>query len=516
MKRHVAVRVLLIGGLGLSLGVSAQAETRLRVVLSGAPTGIDPVQTTAAYGRDHGFLIYDQLFALDSAGVPQPQMVDQTTRSADGRDWRFTLRPGLLFHDGAPVRAADAVASIRRWGQRDAVGRALLDAVDQLDAPDDRIIHLHLARPFAFVQEALARPSASALFVMPKRVADTPPDRPITDATGSGPFIFVAGAFQPGHRAVYVRNPAYQPRTEPPDGLAGGKVARVDRIEWLAMPDPATAAAALQAGEIDYFEQVPPDLVPVLERAADVRLFAVNPHGFDLWLRPNHLLPPFDDPRARQALRMLVNSDENLDAAGIRQTERLPRDPNWFTWPEPPGAGGLSEARTLLQQAGYDGRAIVMLDSVDQPIGHAATLAMAQRFAAAGLRMDVVALDWGTVTQRRNSRRPVPEGGWNLFVTLANVRFTGDPLTNLYLASPCEGGTAGWPCDPALEALRRAWWEEADLDRRAVLHGRVRARAAETLPFIDAGRFRTLAALRSRVQGVRATVVPVFWGVRID
>lgn len=504
------------------LAAAAQAQTTLRVVMINDLTSLDPVQSTAAFVRNHGFLVYDQLFALDSKGEPKPEMVESWTVSPDGRDYRFTLRPGLTFHDGAPVRAADAVASIRRWAQRDVVGKALAAATGALDVVDDRSFTLKLARPFALVTEALARPTGSALFVMPERLANTPATTAVTDATGSGPFIFDAASWSAGHRAVYLRNPAYQPRAEPPDGLAGGKVAKVDRVEWLSMPDASTAAAALQTGEIDYVEQPSPDLIPALERNRDLKLMAVNPVGYDIWLRINHTQPPFNDPRARQALLYLIDQHENLQAIGARPAEQVPYCPAWFLCGTPletaSGARGLraidvAKAKALLAEAGYDGRKVVFLNATDNPINNAATLTMSENFRRAGLNMDVPAMDWATVTQRRNKKEPPEQGGWNLFVTVANALDGSSPLTNLYLASPCENGLAGWPCDQPLEDLRRAWWEESDPAGRAALLEKVSARAFDVLPYINAGQFRTLSAFRANLDGVRATTIPVFWGI---
>jgi peptide/nickel transport system substrate-binding protein len=500
----------------------APAQSTLRIVLINDLASLDPVMSTAAFVRNHGFMVYDQLFALDSKGIAQPQMVDTHGVSADGMTHRFTLREGLAFHDGAPVRAADAVASIRRWSQRDIVGRALAAATASMDVVDDRTFTITLSRPFALVTEALARPTASALFVMPERIANTPATTAITDATGSGPFIFRANEWQAGNRAVYVRNPNYRPRPEAPDGLAGGKVAKVERIEWVAMPDAATAAAALQTGEIDVIEQPSPDLIPILERNRNVRLMAINPVGFMVWLRINHLHAPFNDPRGRQALLHLVNQQENLQAIGVRPSEQVPYCPAYFLCGTPlessAGAEGLrtadvAKARALLAEAGYDGRRIVFMNATDSPINNAATLTMAEAFRKAGLNVDVPAMDWATLTQRRNRREAPEQGGWNLFVTVANVLDGQNPLTNLYLASPCEGGLTGWPCDQELEALRRSWWEEPDAAKRQDILHRVHARAYHLLPYINAGQFRTLAAYRANVEGLRATTVPVFWGV---
>jgi peptide/nickel transport system substrate-binding protein len=522
-SRLVAAALLLGSAAALMLSsAAAQAETTLKVVMINDLASLDPVQSTAAFVRNHGFLVYDQLFALDSKGEAQPEMVDSFTTSADGKSWRFTLRAGQMFHDGTPVRAADAVASIKRWAQRDVVGKALMADTASLEVVDDRTFALTLSKPFALVTEALARPTASALFVMPERLANTPPTTAITDATGSGPFIFVASEWQVGHRAVYRRNPDYHPRPEKPDGLAGGKVAMVDRIEWLSMPDAATAAAALQTGEVDYLEQPSPDLLPTLERNKSIRLMAVNPIGYDIWLRPNSALPPFDKPQARQALLYLVDQKENLDAIGIRPSEQVPYCPAYFMCGSPletsAGARGLqridvAKAKSLLAEAGYNGQRVVFMDPTDQAINHAATLTMAQNFAKAGLNMDVPAMDWASVTQRRNKKDPVEQGGWNLFITIANVLDGSSPLTNLYLAAPCTNGLAGWPCDEQLETLRRSWWEEPDAAKRHAILDQVHARAYDVLPYINAGQFRTLTAFRSNIEGIRPTTIPVFWGV---
>jgi peptide/nickel transport system substrate-binding protein len=500
-------------------GTAASAQSVLRVVQISPLASLDPVLSTAAFVRNHGFLVYDQLFALDSNGHPQPEMVNVFTVSPDGTSYSFTLRDQLLFHDGTTVRAADAVASIKRWEQRDVVGRALASATASLDVLDDKTFTLKLARPFALVTEALARPTASPLFVMPERIASTPANVAITDATGSGPFIFEPSDWRPGDRAIYRRNPAYVPRTEPQDGLAGGKVAKIDRLEWLSIPDPATAAAALGNGEIDYLEQPSADLIPTLERNPDVRLILVNPVGYDIWVRINQAQKPFSDPPARQALLYLIDQQEDLQAAGIRPAEQIPYCPAYFLCGTPletaAGARGLraidvARARDLLKAGGYDGGKIVFLNATDLPINNAATLTIAQNLTRAGMDVDVPSMDWATLTQRRASKT-----GWNLFITVANVLDAGNPLTNLYLASPCEGGLPGWPCDQKLEDLRRSWWEEPDPAKRHEVLDSVQARAFEVLPYINGGQFRTLTGIRKTVSGVQPTIIPVFWGISV-
>ena len=520
--RRTALLAILAALLAAPAAAQPAPRDTLRVVLVNDLASIDPVASTAAFARNHGFMVYDQLMALDSAGAARPQMVDRHDTSIDGTTHRFTLREGLAFHDGTPVRAADAVASIHRWAARDVVGRALTAATAAMEVVDDRTFEIRLSRSFALVAEALARPTASALFVMPERIAATPATTQITDATGSGPFVFDRAAWRPGDRATYRRNAAYRPRAEAPDGLAGGKVVRFERLEWLSLPDPATAAAALARGEIDFWEQPAGDVLPLLARDRNIRLMPINAAGSVVWLRINHLHPPFNDPRARQAVLRAISQPDNLAAAGVRAEDRVAFCAAYFLCGTPlesrAGAEGLDRpdperARALLREAGYDGRPVVFLNAADSVINNAVTLVMSDALRRVGLNMDTPSMDWATVTQRRGRREAPSAGGWDMFVTVANVLDAQNPLTNLYLASPCEGGLPGWPCDARLEELRRSWWEEPDVARRTGILDAVQARALEVLPYVNAGQFRTPAAFRTNIEGIRATTIPVFWGV---
>src|ERR1044072_592607 len=180
------------------------ADKVLKVVLAVDMRGIDPVFNTAAYAAYHGYLVYDQLFALDSRGKPQPQMVDTWEVSPDRKAWKFRLRSGLKFHDGSPVRANDATASILRWKDRDVVGKALFSAGAKLVAVDDLTFTLELRDSFGLVLDALAKPLSNALFVMPEAVAKTPATSQISSAAVSGPFIFGKEGWRTGSTAVYV------------------------------------------------------------------------------------------------------------------------------------------------------------------------------------------------------------------------------------------------------------------------------------------------------------------------
>src|SRR6476469_732896 len=242
-------RFALALALGAALCTSAAAKT-LRVSLHSDLKIVDPIWTTALITVNHGYMIYDTLFALDEKLAVKPQMVDRYEMSADKLTWTFTLRDGLEWHDGAPVTAEDCVASIKRWGARDAMGQKLMSYVAELSAPDAKTIRMTLKEPYGLVLQTLAKTGASVPFMMPKRVAETDPQKQITEYVGSGPFIFKTDEWRAGEKAVYLKNTKYKPRSEPASGIAGGKVAKVDRAEIIEMPDPQQQVNALIAGEI--------------------------------------------------------------------------------------------------------------------------------------------------------------------------------------------------------------------------------------------------------------------------
>jgi peptide/nickel transport system substrate-binding protein len=498
------------------------ADKVLKVVLVSDLKGIDPVFNTATYAAYHGYLVYDQLFALDSRGKPQPQMVDTWEISPDRKTYTFRLRNGLKFHDGSPVRAADAVASILRWKDRDVVGKALFSAGARLEAVDDLTFTLALRDPFGLVLDALAKPLSNALFVMPEAVAKTPATAQISSAVGSGPFIFVKEEWRPGSKAVYVRNPHYVPRTGKPDGLAGAKVAKVDRIEWLSMPDPNTAISALTAGEIDYLQNPAMDTYPVLKADKKVRLVTVDPTGSMVWIRPNHLQPPFDNPKARQALLHVIDQTAILQAIGTPTENARPYCGSFFMCGTPleTSAGtadlekpNIEKAKALLKESGYDGRPVIFMQPSDLSANFNATVVVADAMRKAGFKVDVQPLDWGTLSQRRNNKGPVDKGGWNLFITVATALDASTPLTNVYLATPCPNEIAGFPCDEELQRLRRSWWESTDEAERAKLADQVQVRAYQVVPYVNGGQWKQYTAVRTNVSGLGETTVPVFWEV---
>src|SRR4029077_8761464 len=273
----------------LTLGSSAKAQSAgaktLRFIAQADLRVLDPIWTTAYITRNHGYMVFDTLFAIDDKFKPHPQMVGDYNISPDKLVYSFALRDGLKFHDGQPVRGADCVASLRRWMARDGLGQTLAGVVEEMSGGDGKDFTIGLKEPFPLLTDGIAKASSLAPFIMPERLAKTDPFQQVTEMVGSGPFKFVKEEFQPGHLVVHVKNNDYVPRSEPPRWASGGKVVKVDRIEWLYMPDAMTKVVALTSGEVDWWENPSPDVWPILAASPEISLAQTDPLGATRCLR---------------------------------------------------------------------------------------------------------------------------------------------------------------------------------------------------------------------------------------
>ncbi|HEV7816401.1 MAG TPA: ABC transporter substrate-binding protein, partial [Janthinobacterium sp.] len=386
---------------------------------------IDPGFTTAYITRDHGYMVYDTLLATDANFKVQPQMADWKV-SDDKLTYTFTLRDGLKWHDGAPVTAEDCVASLKRWGANDGMGQKLMDFTASIEAPDEKTIVLKLKEAYGLVLESIGKPSSLVPFMMPKRMAETPKGQQIKEQIGSGPFKFVAAEFQPGVKAVYEKNKDYVPRKEPPNWTSGGKVVKVDRVEWITMADAQTAVNALQSGDIDFMENPSFDILPVLAKDKDLKVETLNKLGFQTLGRMNFLYPPFDNVKVRRAAFLAMSQKPVLDA--------LVGNPEYYKvcgavfvcgTPLATDVGsetltkgdGMAQAKKELAASGYDGTPVVVMAPGDVVTLKAQPIVAAQLLREAGFKVDVQATDWQTVVTRRASQKPPKEGGWNMFFT---------------------------------------------------------------------------------------------------
>ncbi len=535
-RRFSATRRRLLSGVAMAtlfstLGVfsplaAAPAEANtLRAVMHSGLRVLDPITTTAHITRDHGYMVFDTLLGMDDQFQPQPQMADWSI-SDDGMTYTFTLRDGLKWHDDGEVTASDVVASFQRWAARDGGGQMLMDHVESVEATDSKTLTLTLSSPFAYVLELMAKPSSVPLFVMPERIASKSPDETLTveDQIGSGPFRFVADEYDPGNRVVYEKFEDYVPREEPASWTAGGKVVSVDRVEWINMSDAQTALNALNAGEIDFLESPSVDLLPVLQANPDLTVEKINELGSQTIGRFNFLYPPFDDPQIRRAALMAMNQTDVL-ASLVGNPEFYSTCASMYGCSTPLGTdagapnsltegGGTEAAKQLLEEAGYDGTPVVMMQPTDAPTVSPQPVIAAQLLRQAGFQVDLQPMDWQTLVTRRASQQPPSEGGWNMFFTNWYIPEVWNPLVNPMLnGRGKDGGWFGWPDDSELESMRNEFSRATgDEDRKAIAE-RIQQHAFEQVTYIPLGEYSIPAAWSNDLSGILHSPVPVFWNV---
>ena len=463
-------RQVLAGGVAtaaaLTLGapaVHAQKGRRtLRFVAEADLKILDPIWKTAYITRNHGYLVYDTLFGTDEQLQIKPQMVDRFTVSTDGMRYTFTLRDGLRWHDGQPVRSEDCVESLKRWGKKDRFGRLLMAHTGKILPVDQRTFTLELAEPFGPVLDALGKPSSNVPFMMPARIAATSPDEPIKEVVGSGPFRFVKDEWQPGSQVVYVRNPDYVPRDEEPSGSTGGKQAYLDKVIWRYIPDPADAADALAAGDVDWWEQPPLDFIPKIEQNPALRTFLPDPLGIQGWLRPNHPPPAVQQQEGAPGAAPHDGPGDVSGSGLIGQSKYYRPCYSVFACGSPYAtqAGAepimkhdLDRARQLVKESGYDGRPVVVIHVTDVPFLNAAAIVTRQRLESIGFNVVLKLMDWSSHLTVRASKEPPDKGGWNILHTWWTAADVFNPAVHFGVSGAGPGAWFGWPDVPQLEKL---------------------------------------------------------------
>ena len=506
-----------------SIGRAQRAST-LRFVPQADLAILDPIATTGAVTRNHGLMVFDQLYAADATLRAQPQMAEGHAIEDDGKRWRIRLRDGLRFHDGTPVLARDCAASIARWGKRDTFGQALMAVTDDISAADDRTIVVRLKRPFALLAEALGKSNSNICAIMPERLASTDAAKPITEVVGSGPYRFVANERVSGSLAVYERFGDYVPRAEGAQSyLAGPRTAHFDRVEWRTLPDPATAAAALQSGEVDWWELPAFDLLPLLRSKPSIRVETIESYGFFSLLRPNHLLPPFDNPAIRRALMGAFVQADFMQAV-VGDNRDLWRDGVGYFMPDSPAANdaGLAalprsfdadRVKRDLAAAGYKGERVTLLVPTDFQTVNAMSEVAADALRRCGLNLDAQSMDWGTALGRLPNQDVPEKGGWNLFSTWSFGAGLASPAAHAYIRGSGRNAAPGWFTSPRMEALRTGWLEAPDTAAQTRICREMQALAFEEVPFYPTGTFYQPTAHRADLTGF-IKGAPLFWGVR--
>lgn len=486
---------------------------------------LDPIWTTAYVTRNHGYMVFDTLFSTNGAFEATPQMAEGLAHENDGKTVRITLRDGLKWHDGEKVLARDCVASIQRWAKRDPFGQTIAGLTEELSAPDDKTIQFRLKKKFGLIPDALGKSGTNLPVMMPERLAKTDAFTQVTEMVGSGPFRFSTKERVPGSLIVYERNEAYVPRSSgKADWNSGPKIVNFDRVEWHVIPDSATAAGAMKNGEMDWWENPPADLLPLLHRSRDLKIETTDPTGSMATMRFNQLLPPFDNPAIRRALLKAVDQSDFVTAV-VGDDPSLSHVPTGLFCPGTPmanmagmeiltGKRNYDAVRREIIAAGYKDEKVVLLAPTDFPILKALADVTADLLKKVGMNVDYQAMDWGTVVQRRAKKDPTDKGGWNVFCTFWGGLDQFNPVAHSFLRGlGPDGGIIGWPTSPKIEELRTAWLDAPDIGAQRAIAEDLQRQAFIDVPYLPLGQILQPTAYKQNLSGVLGGSV-LFWNLK--
>jgi peptide/nickel transport system substrate-binding protein len=523
MKRRDFLKSGLAGAAVLatpSIGRS-EAQSTITFAPQADLASLDPVWTTADITRNFSLAVHDTLYAFDAEFNVQPQMAVGHMMSDDGKQWDITLRDGLRFHDGTPVLARDCVATIQRWGKRDAMGTALMARTDDVSAPSDKTIRFRLKTPFQLLTSALAQVNCA---IMPERLAKTDANTQITEVVGCGPFKYVAAERVPGQRVVFEKNRDYVPRDSGiPSFNAGPKIVYFDRVVWNFVPDPATAAAALQNGEVDWWENPSIDLVPRLKADDNLVVTVKDTTGEIGCLRFNQLFPPFDKAAVRRAVVSAIDQKDVITAFAGAVPELMKVNVGLFV-PGTPFANDVgteithgpkdyAKIKQDLAAAGYNGEKVTVLGATTFPSIWAEASVATDILQKIGLNVDLVVLEWGAVVSRRASKEPPDHGGWNIFYTYLGGFGNISPGPNIAIRGSGANAWFGWPTDPEMEALRDQWFAAPDLASQQKICREMQAHFWQNPAYVPLGMYDQPTAFHKYLTDVHAGW-PQFYGVK--
>ncbi len=361
----------------------------LVVAISADPPGWDPTASTSqeiprvVYGN-----VFEGLVRFDRHGLIVPALATAWVVSDDGLVWTFSLREGVLFHDGSPFGVDDVLAKFERARDPDSghVNQQYYAAIADVSAADATTVVFTLAQPNRSLLYNLARPDS---IIYPAASAGTQRSQPI----GTGPFRF----------SRYVEGS--EVRLERFDDYWNPELPFLDTATFRIIGDPNTRLAALQAGDIDLIgAAVPPEQVQLIDATPGLETYA-GTATTEITVAMNNARAPFDDPRVRQAITHAIDKHAIVQGAFFGQgsvigSHMTPAEPYYVdltdTYPFDP-----ERARALLAEAGYaDGLSFDFELPEPYPFERRTGEVIAQQLRDVGITVNLSVVEWGTWIQR--------------------------------------------------------------------------------------------------------------------
>lgn len=501
----LAFAVLTSGG----LAASPKFGGTLRVAQGAAPPTLDWQWSTTNATRQVAANIFEGLVAYNERFEIVPMLAESWSISADKLTYTFKLRRGVLFHNGQEMTSGDVKASLERW-MKVSPRRSDLEDLKEIRAVDKYTVQFVLQKKFGGFLAVLGIPSAYAV-IMPAEIAKDSPGGKLKEVVGTGPFKFAD--WIPDRYIKLVKFDKYKPVSTPPGGFAGRKVAYVNEIQFLPVPEDSVRVAGLETGEFDIIDPVPNVEYGRLSKSTNIGIDIVKPKWMILSYF-NTKMAPMSDVRMRRAILAAIDPDAVMEAAsGDKRFYRM--DGSIFyqeqVWHSSAGTEAYNhpdpaKAKALLKEAGYKGQPIRVLTTKSYDWMYKAALVVQQQLMAVGVNVDLQILDWPTLVSTRTN-----PAKWEIYFTGISVFF--DPLN---YTQAFRGNYPGWyRSDDMDKALDTIMTEDDMRDRYKAVEEMQRIYWRD-LPSLNFGNYFELRGHRSYVHGTSSFVELVLWNTWLE
>jgi peptide/nickel transport system substrate-binding protein len=458
----------------------------LRVATIGEPPHLDEHQSTADLIALIGYCAYEGLFTYDEQYQAIPELVETHTVSEDGLTHTMALRQGVMFHNGEEMKAADAIASVERWGRISGVGKRLMEKTNELAQVDDYTLEFRLSEPYGTILIGLAH-NTQACTIHPKSILDAAGDEPMTNSDqyiGTGPYRLVE--WQRDAAMRFERFDDYKSSSEDgPKGYGGTKYAYADAIEFIPVPDEAARVAGLQAGDYHLGLDIGNDQYTVLQDFPGVVAEILTPTNWDVFFL-NWKSPMMENLAMREAVQAAFDHTPMLQS-GRGGDEFIRLDPGLMMQQTPWHSTAGEEhynvndpdlAKQKLQEAGYDGEPLRFMTTQEYSYMYGEAIVAQQQLEAVGITVDLQVMDWATVLERRAK----PEE-WDMFGT--GHGFVPDPSQISYVGQMNQY-PGWWSSESSLE-LASQLLAEAEFEQRMPIFEKIQEAHYTEIPAIKIG-----------------------------
>jgi peptide/nickel transport system substrate-binding protein len=479
----------------------------LRIVAQGSIASIDPIWSIFYVTNAVAQHIYEAPFGWDSRLETHERLVGDWSVSDDGLTYTFDLRPGVTFHDGRPLTAADQVASIKRWYgasfSATAIAKQFFDD-DNVIAVDDDTFQITLDEPTGSLTYLLGM-SHGVAYAMPAELAATPATTEVTTRIGTGAYKFKDWEF--GNKLTLERHDAYVPRTEPDSNYAGRNIAYIDELTWLEVPDPETAVAGLETGEWDAIDGAGFDFFVRFTEDPDIHVSQYKP-GNHAWLALNPQVQPFNDQFARQALLAGINAEDFMFSLGPQELWIKCGAVFYCGTPLEVETGlefydqdDIPRAQELLAQSSYDGETVVILNPTDYatitPLGLVAQPMMDE----IGFNTEMPSLDWSSVTSRIGNTQT-----YSMFTAWSAHFDTGHPILDVN-----SSGTFDWVIrDEELNDLQLSFVRATSQAEQMEIVREMQRQYYIKVPTAPLGQFFPMVAVTAALKNFEINALPFY------